>query len=226
MNRFLYNASALALGGRMTRPFAEVIEAQAATMLPVTGGYGSARVDKFCYRDLISFESAYSTVVGNEGDDGTVNTLATVTIEGLNLMGVITADLVVGRLVSAYTGGDELPAHPGGSHFVNLRVGGVEVRANPRQDFLTCHRLSDVKKAHEAAVLKDGSILSTVFEGQGCKGSVPSGIEVPDFGRVYLAEYHAAPRSRRLTMIRVEMGSPIRGVLALGDMGGNGSTYP
>lgn len=244
--RFLYRSSAVALGGRITRPFCEVIESQAATVLPIAGGHGNARVDGFRYRDLVSFRTAYSTVSGNpSGTEAKpiYNSLATVTIEGLNVMNVVTADAVVARLVSQHEDEDELPLHPVGSYFVNLRIAGVRVDLRPHDGLFACRTLADVAKAcgKGGPVALDGtplkvdpasskSVLTSLFDRpalpSGCATKDGWGIHLPGFGDIYLGEYLLGRSTRRLTMLRIEMGSPVRGFLAFADTEGNGSTYP
>lgn len=49
---------------------------------------------------------------------------------------------------------------------------------------------------------------------------------IPDFGKIYIAELIVDGRSRRLNMLRFELGSPDEGDFAVGGVGGNGSWYP
>ncbi|MBL8228955.1 MAG: hypothetical protein JNL98_10775 [Bryobacterales bacterium] len=49
---------------------------------------------------------------------------------------------------------------------------------------------------------------------------------IPDFGKIYIAELIVDGRSRRLNMLRFELGSPDEGNFAAGGVGGNGSWYP
>src|SRR5262245_42423569 len=147
--RFLYHGSALGVGGFITRPFTEIIPPQAGTVLPITGGHGSARIENFRYRDLVSFDAAYSTVSGDESPDAgggrAFNSLVTVTIEGLNIRQVVTAKKVVARLVSRHVHGvSELPIHPVGSYFENLRIAGVQVDLQPHQVLFGCQTLGEL----------------------------------------------------------------------------------
>jgi hypothetical protein len=48
-------------------------------------------------------------------------------------------------------------------------------------------------------------------------------VKVPRFGRIYFGELLIAEQSRRLTMMRVSLGSPIGGQVAFSDMDPNGS---
>lgn len=245
--RFLYHGGVLACGGRITRPYCETLEAQAASVLPVVGGYGSARVENFRYRDLISFQTASSTVCGNESDrDGrrVYNTLTTVTIEGLDIRGMVTADRVVARLVSEKSDdGEEIPMLPVGSYFTNLRIVGVPVEHTPYEELFRCETVSKLASQPKAQAMnalrqpltyKEPKVLTSLFnfpgpESHGCTRDPdvpPWGLHIPGFGTVYLAELLITRSSRRLTMIRVRMGSPEAGELVVGDTEGNGSIYP
>ena len=52
------------------------------------------------------------------------------------------------------------------------------------------------------------------------------GIYVPGFGRVFFGEILIERASRRLTMMRAHLGSPIGLRVGFGDVGANGSWYP
>jgi hypothetical protein len=269
--RFIYHSGALAFGGQVSRPFNEVLEAQAASLLPPTGGHGRARVDNYNWRDLVSFRAAYSTVSGSASADGKVyNTLATVTVEGLNVMDVVTADKVVARLTSEHPrDSDELPILPVGSYFENLRIAGIPVDVRPHPALLRSATAADLQKAcggkpspfvdpdgnafsfesplgarklaggkggAAAPSFDDRLMLTSLFEdparavagleGAGVSARPGCQIVVPDFGSVFLGEYLITRYSRRLTMIRLELGSPIEGTVVVSNLQGNGHTYP
>jgi hypothetical protein len=91
----------------------------------VTGGHGCARVDNFRFREFISFKAGYTHVSGSPDKDESNNTLVTATLEGLNMMDVLTADRVVSRLFSKHPKGvaeGRITMH--GSKFENLRICG------------------------------------------------------------------------------------------------------
>ena len=246
---FFYHGSALALGGHVSRPYCEVIEPQAAAVLPIVGGHGHARVEDFRYRDLVSFRSATASVSGSpSGPEGrqVFNTLASVTIEGLDVAGVVTADRIVARLVSEHPGDDrDLPILPVGTFFENLRIAGVEVVPRPHDVLFGSATLRELGAACEqgsSGILDlSGKPFRVPSEGvhaltslyaspsslaAGCGEAGAWGIQVKGFGTVYLGELVLARGERRLTMIRIEMGSPVRASMALGYVGGNGTTHP
>src|SRR5208283_2842736 len=95
--QFLYHALASGVSGQITLPFQHLIEVQAPSALPSTGGYSASRVEGFRYEDILSFSSASTVATGSESGES-FNTLATATVEGLNILNVVKADRVVARL--------------------------------------------------------------------------------------------------------------------------------
>src|SRR5215469_17124093 len=101
-----YHAYAHAFSGHFTRPFEHQIDSQAGSALPIVGGHGQARVENFQFREFLSFRKGYTHVSGADEADGSHNTLVTSTIEGLNLLDVVTADRLVARLYSKHRTGE------------------------------------------------------------------------------------------------------------------------
>ena len=133
-----YNASAMALGGRITRPFDAVIETQAATVLPITGGFGTAHAEDFQFREIISFKRAHSVVTGSQSErDGAFATLASVTIEDLNILDVVTAKRITAHIATNHPvlpiekGQEPRPSPPpqivAAGGFEGLHVNGYEL---------------------------------------------------------------------------------------------------
>ncbi|MBZ5726331.1 MAG: hypothetical protein LAP87_15195 [Acidobacteriia bacterium] len=123
--RYLFQAHAIAASGHFTNPFEDLIPAQAATALPVEGGYGSARSEGFRYKEIFSFGTAYSEVVGTVNHkDGAREVLAITAIERVNILDAVTCDRVVARVASRYPADGSEPAIvPTGSRLEGLRVG-------------------------------------------------------------------------------------------------------
>ncbi|MEM6793211.1 MAG: choice-of-anchor P family protein [Acidobacteriota bacterium] len=267
--RFIFNASAMALGGQIGRPFHEALETQASTVLPPVGGRATASVANYHYNDLISFRRGSSTVHGNieDGPNGRVyNTLSTVSVEGLNIADLITADQVVARLVSERQENEtEQRILPIGSYFVNLRVLGIPIDLQHAQIWNSSGDAKMLLNPDEEthSEIRDGRTLPVGAE-KNRKASepfldryqvyslydttaIPKGLELershesslqnrrlpaawclylPGFGRVFFGEMIVTRDSRRLSMIRIEMGSPCKGSVVLAVTEGNGSTYP
>jgi hypothetical protein len=228
---FLYNAHGSALGGFITRPFNEVIESVASVSLPVAGGYGSAEVKNYDYHQLIKFDRAYTQVSGSQAEDGSYNTLISVTIEGLTVADMITARRVVARITTKHDGGDgETRVVPTGSEFVDLRIAGEPVGG------LECDPMLTDLDTYEAFKKKSGkqehrgmircSLAREIKHSRVKMKDDQTVIVVPDFGTVYLGEVYLKTSQREITMLRLQLGSPVAGAVALGGGSGNGTTFP
>src|SRR5215469_11907277 len=97
-----YHAEATILSGHLQLPLVQKIEPQAHSQLKVEGGYLSERAKEFRIESVLSFRSGYTHVAGNRSlkpDEGWT-TLTTTVIEGLNVLDVVTADRVVGQIIT------------------------------------------------------------------------------------------------------------------------------
>jgi hypothetical protein len=274
---FLYHAHGLALGGTITQPFKAEIESHAATSLPIIGGFASAKMENYRLREIVSYRSAHSYVSGIQTDDGT-HTVASCTIEGLNILDVITADAIVGRLSSKHADSGQPEIITLGSSFVNLKIAGQPVQVDLDNDLFTAHPTYDklvtyldpqgkqgkggAKAKPPAKVryawgqsndqpsqqLEKGMLIPTGADSHLANGVLhtslvkqvrPVGsnnsaeelpyayaIQIPHVGRVYLGELFVSADSKRLTMLRVELGSPVVAVLAAAAPTTNGSWFP
>jgi hypothetical protein len=225
MSSFAFRASAAALGGFFTRPLQEPLKVQAASVLPSVGGYDSARVENFRFHELISFKAAYTQVIGVEyNDDGhrERSTLALAVVEGLNVLDMVTADRVVGRLVSETplpaAEAHELTWLPAGSYFVNLRIAGTRVDATPHEALVGKQGLTR-DEIQKTGIAREGDPLRCAM----FKTERP--ISIPGFGDIFLGEYVVGRDYRKLTMIRISMHSPAGGHLTVASLEGNGSPY-
>lgn len=131
---FHYHASAHAFSGHFTRPFEHQIDVLAASTLAITGGHGQARVENFQFREFLSFRRGYTHISGAAQEEKEVNgrlsynTLVTSTIEGLNLLDVVTADRIVARLYSKHLEDEaEGSFNMVGSRFEGLRIADCDV---------------------------------------------------------------------------------------------------
>jgi hypothetical protein len=251
---FHFHASAFAYSGQFTRPVQHLIEVQAATALPTIGGHGNARVDNFRFNHFVSFKAGYTHVSGSEhreGDKIFHTTLVTSTIEGFNFLDVVTADRLVARLAS-YHLFEEPQSHYSfvGTQFENLRIGGypVEVELNERL-FAHLGTFDKVKKELDTdkefrKMAEDPFQTGQKQEpGEGTreilcslvkkmKTSAPGvreeghAFSIHHFGKVYLAETLIGRCKRTLTMLRLELGSPVGGTHNAGGVVGNGEPWP
>jgi hypothetical protein len=250
-NTFLYHAHGHALSGRITRPVEHLIEVQAGTSLPTIGGHGSSSVSNFRFQDFVTFSNAYTNVSGSRNErDGSFTTLVTSTVDNLNILDVVTADRVVARM-SSERGPDDDESHVLilGSKFQNLRIAGclVDVDLNhelfQRMDTFQSFKKefksnSEFRKMAEdpfqtgkSQKLPDPDgvfICSLVKDAKTtCPGAKRTGhgIDVPQFGKVFVAEVHLEHHKRTLTMLRLELGSPVGGQIVVAQIQGNGQPW-
>ena len=233
--RFLYHAEAYGASGRLTLPHQEIMDVQASVSLPLTGGHGRTRVESFRHRSFFSFRSAESQVVGSHSTkDKAHGTLATCTVEGLNIMDVVTCERIVARMTSKHSDdGSEPSIIPLGSRFENLHIAGHHFAPDLAVDDLCEHdtwsKLGEANVPIQRHASKDMAACTLVRNLNKLPGGLKPnglGIHVPHFGTVYLAELFITPDARRLLMIRVELGCSVEGHYTAGGSGGNGSFPP
>ena len=108
-----------------------------------------------------------------------------------------------------------------------------------RDVFHAHHTLSALAASSGGPALRradDGAMHGTIvkplaWKGQEFPGSTidpdqPGAVSVPGFGRVFFGEISIAPQQRRLTMVRVALGSPVGGDIGCVDVMDNGSLSP
>jgi hypothetical protein len=255
--RVLFKAHAVAASAALKRPREEFLEAQAATALPVIGGLASARVKNVRLREIVSIRSAHTDLVGNfNKETGAYSILSTAVVEGLNVLGVVTADRIVARLASRYLLTDSEPdIKTLGSHFENLRIGGELVDFYPDPDIQgewgtfaaalpNCRDRSDgIVVGGDTISASIGSISSDKpswltakppqppYEKQpsppvGTEYRPRNRVDIPDFGSIFLGEIFIKRGERHLTMLRIQFGCAYEGQLACGDVEGDAHPFP
>lgn len=223
---YLYRGEAFAFGGYLTNPFYESIETQAASVLSPTGGYSSASVEGFRYREFFSFSRASTQVIGSYNErESEFNTLMTATIENLNILNMVTADLVSCRMAIVYKGDPTKPekpsVNPAGSFFINLRIGGkpfdpqVPSALSPGEMAELLARLrQDAKGRRVRATLARNDLLQ--------KGP----LVIPQFGSIFIADWLDDEYAPRLTMFRIELGCTPEGRISGGGVGNGSGGWP
>jgi hypothetical protein len=193
-------------------------------------------------------------------------------VEGLNILHMITADRIIGRISAKHTDGAPPEILPIGSTFENLKIGGQPVEVdlnldlflqNPTHAALLTHYETASKRGkapkaryHWGAAdeqvppalakgmllepgigwhkSKSGVLHTSMVKQVRAVGSSNSAAElpyayaihIPHVGNLYLGEIFASADTKRLTMLRVELGSPFHGVVAAAEPVGNGTGYP
>jgi hypothetical protein len=275
-----FHAEASVLSAELRRPLQQDVKPQAFVSLPGKGGYLSERAEDYRLEGVISFESAYTQVAGNQSLKPGLGwvTLATSVIEGLNVLDVVTADRVVAQISTEHPLAGYVPGVTFlGTRFENLKIAGHQIK--PRFNLEMCgpkpegdklyladgafrgrvsdqhNRLSeaaglpDSVKSSYRGKLPDGAQLQKQWEEFIYrKGSRPEAavecslvdtvdetrpwnsaghvIDVPHFGKIFLAELRVDCDSFQLTMIHLEMGCIAHGSGKVGMFSVNGTTKP
>jgi hypothetical protein len=125
-----YHADAKVLEGHLLRPLEQEIKPQAPATLAPEGGYIAQEVEKYWLESVISFHSAYTQVSGNRDlkPGHGWSTLSTTVIEGLQVLEVLTADKIVGQIITEHPLEGYVPSVSFlGTRFENLRIAGHPV---------------------------------------------------------------------------------------------------
>jgi len=249
---FYFDACSQALTAHFTSPVDHKIDAQACSSICATGGHSIARVDNFHFREFISFTAGYTHVSSGAGEYGTNTTVASATVEGLNILDTLTADRVVARTHSKQSNNhSEGHVTMYGCAFENLQIYGRPVTLE--LDFDLFDDIQTFQQAQAAykekgdfwKIAKDpfetgtdlleqqdtGAFLCSLIKGkiqaEYSEAQVAGhSIYIPDFGRVYLAEMLISYGLRTFTMIRFDLDSDVEayGSVACGRT--NGKKFP
>jgi hypothetical protein len=184
-------------------------------------------------------------------DDKVIHTTqVTSVVEGLNILDMVTADRIVARMASSYEQGDESKILMLGSRFENLRIAGKKVDVELHEDLgMKLDTFAAVRKEFEtnaeframaenffepgklpkrieidgvmrcSLVKKVSPGEFTAIERHGRCGHI---FVIPEFGKVHLAEVLFEHGRKILTMLRLELGSPIDGDVEVVEADSNG----
>lgn len=156
-----YHASVSAISGHLKLPLAREIRPQALAELHKEGGYFSQRLENFSVEGVISIRSASTQVSGNRstkpGQGWT--TLTTTTIEGLNVLDVVTADRIVGQIVTEHPLEGYVPTVCFlGTRFENLRISGHAVNLD------LDHNILGAKPDNDGPYTRDAGLIARAKE--------------------------------------------------------------
>jgi len=151
-----YHADACAFGGFFERPIEHNLAPQAPMSLSPSGGYGSARSENFRLEGVMSYKTASSQVSGHlskkEGH-GWV-TLVTSSVEGLNILDVVTADRLTAQISTEHPlEGDNPKVTFLGTSFENLKISGCPIDVT--LDFDICDQGNGTGYPNEPCINSD-----------------------------------------------------------------------
>jgi hypothetical protein len=154
-----YHAEGAALKGRIILPIAQEIEPQVHAKLPEAGGCLTQRAELYRLESIISFRSAYSHVSGALSDkpDGGHTTLTTTVVEGLNVLEIVTADRIVGQMITDHPGDGLIPSISFlGTRIENLRIAGEPI------ELVFDHDIFGPKPVDDLPYTQDAGFVSRV----------------------------------------------------------------
>ncbi len=189
-----FHADATVLSGNLHLPLKQAIEPQVRAHLFHKGGYLSEHEEEYRMEGVIYFKRSYSQVAGNlatkKGHGW--STLCTTVIEGMNILEVLTADRVVGQVITEHPLEGHVP-HISflGTRFENLRIAGhpvhVEYDLNvlgpkPADDApYATHKpvLERVRKQHKRILEREdlSDELKAIYNQHSSKLGAPEGFE-------------------------------------------------
>lgn len=151
-----YHAEAKVIHGHLRLPLTHEIKPQAYATLHEEGGYLAERLEDYRLESVISIRSARTHVAGNRdtkpGHGWT--TLTTTVVEGLNIMEVLTADRIVGQIITQHPLVGYVPTISFlGTRFENLRIAGFPVELEMDLDILGAKPESDAPYSAERGVI-------------------------------------------------------------------------
>jgi len=154
-----FNAEAKVLEGNLRQPLFQKIPTQARAALDPLGGYSAQHTTDYRLEGLISFRAGHSQVAGNPGTKPGHgwSTLVTTVIEDLNILQVVTADRVVGQIITEHPLDGYVPTISFlGTRFENLRVAGHRVNLDLNLD------LCGPKPANDGCYIREPDFLKRV----------------------------------------------------------------
>jgi hypothetical protein len=226
-----FHANASAIGGVIERPFVKNIPVQSPTSLSPSGGADEAATTNFQFEQIMSARATRSRVEGTYLA-GLPTTRAMAAVEDLNVLDTIRADELVGYISTVHPAEDpDVPTIDLGKTSISgLRIGEAILRVHldltlmndgngkrfPKRPYLLEKSLW--KKADKKFNPDKGFLQCTLVEkieivrGK-LQGKVVDTniIEVPNIGRIHLAEFLVSGNSYELIMLRLELGCPVVG---------------
>lgn len=239
-DRYLFQGHVVAAAAHIREPSGLNLM-QGSIALPVTGGFGQIQVvpQQWPIPETprgITFESAAAFVsgdfIGPTQSQGPARTVAAAYLNNLNVLNRLVVNRLAAHLVLDVPHVDA-PQFLFGSHDPitgapeTWPITGFSIDGCPVNIELDLLRL-------ESRAVRTSIVKSLTWG----RGRIPNAtidrhtITVENLGRIYVGELWIEGRSRQLTLLRLELGSPVRGVCSFGDvrcaygLGGDDPTEP
>jgi len=245
--RFMFAGHAIGAAAQFhrldeTQDLNHVVPTLGASVLPVTGGRSESHVNPYRFdvdaprkRCLLAVDGIHSWAEGRSRA-GRFETELSIDITGLQVVEKLYIDLIRFHMHTARTSAEDPVVTTQGNRIEGMRLGNVEARVTIDDEPLTYAGTDDQltgyyrNRGQNLARVGDYSLSSVVREIQligSEQDKQPMSVDGntivwKGFGRIILGEIHVKGHERRLTMVRLAMGSDAGGSGAAGDGQSNG----
>lgn len=246
---FVFRANACGAAGRFTRVFESEstydLPVQSSVTLPVTGGIANSAFAGYQQADgalNLVLSGPILCRASTQEDDAAKTTRTTVSAEAsdVRVYGGLQIPYLKAALESSSVGSDTVAGIRTADCVLNeIRLGDRVVKVDLDMDTFHRHDTIDAVNTHCAhrtdyrrtgkGVLVAHIVKSVSLLGEPDKSIrvvPPNKIYWDNFGWIIVGEILISAQYRRLTMVRLELGSPVAGKLALGEVETNGHTVP
>ena len=205
------------------------------------------------YGDYADAQAGVDTTYGTVAFDAVpIENRVTASVQDLDILGRVHIGLAaMGLSATCAQNGNQHEIHPEGCRLEDVRIDDARLKIELAEDFYReCNTLQKLAGKHSAGMpddhkclLVDDDATSTHVAGGAVRWTLVKKIEwdgkphpdaeihgnvvrVPDFGKIYFGEMSINEHSRRLTMVRCQLGSPHGGEIVAADGESNGGTWP
>jgi hypothetical protein len=221
-----------------------VIPTLGSSVVPVSGGRSDSHVDPYTYEVdspqkccLLSVQRVDTRAEGRDAN-GVFETEVNAEIVGLSVVGKLYCDLLRMHMLTSRTATGQPTVMTNGNRIDGLRLGNVQAIVTIDEDPLVnacdsdrfavyhtaaCRPLEKFGAYWRSTIVREIRLVGSEADQQGM--SVKENVIVwKGFGRIILGEIHVKAHDRRLTLVRLEMGSDAGGSGSAGDGHSNGET--
>jgi hypothetical protein len=227
-----------------TQNLNHIVPTLGSSVVPVSGGRSDAHCDPYSYEVdspqkccLLSVQRV-DTLADGRDTNGVIETEVSAEVVGLSLVGKLRCDLVRMHMLTSRTGTGPATVTTNGNRIDGLRLGNVQAIVTIDEEPLVnacdsdrfcgyhataCRPISKFGAYHKSTIVREIQLVGSEKDKQGM--SVDGNVIVwKGFGRIILGEIHVKAHDRRLTLVRLEMGSDAGGSGSAGDGHSNGET--
>jgi hypothetical protein len=247
--RYMFAGHALGAAARFHRLYEadnlnHVVPTLGSSVVPVSGGRSDSHVDPYMYEVdtprkccLLSVQRV-DTMADGRDTGGVIETEVSSEVVGLSLVGKLRCDLVRMHMLTTRRGTEEPVVTTKGNRIDGLRLGSVDAVVTIDEDPLmnacdegrfcgyhssASRQVSRFGAYWKSTIVREIKLVGSEKDKQDM--SVDGNVIVwKGFGRIILGEIHVKAHERRLSLIRLEMGSDAGGSGGAGEGQSNGET--